>query len=33
LIPGNVYNMIQVRFSTEDKPATVRQADFLVIKK
>lgn len=33
LIPGNVYNMIQVRFSTEDKPSTVRQADFLLIKK
>ena len=33
LIPGSVYNMIQVRFTTEDKPETVRQADFLAIKK
>ena len=33
LVPGNVYNMIQVRFTTGDKPETIRQADFLLIKK
>jgi hypothetical protein len=33
LIPGTVFNLIEVHFSTEDKPNTIRQGNFLLIKK
>jgi hypothetical protein len=33
LIPTNAFNLIEITISTEDKPNTVRQADFLLIKK
>ncbi len=33
LIPGPAFNLLEVNFSTEEKPGTVRQANFLLVKK
>jgi hypothetical protein len=33
LIPGPAFNLLEVSFTTEDKPGTVRQGNFLLIKK
>jgi hypothetical protein len=33
LIPGPAFNLLEVNFTTEDKPGTVRQGNFLLIKK
>jgi hypothetical protein len=32
LIPGPAFNLLEVNFSTDDKPGTIRQANFLLIK-
>ncbi len=33
LIPGPAFNLLEVNFSTEDKPGAIRQGNFLLIKK
>jgi len=33
LIPGPAFNLLEVNFSTDEKPGTVRQANFLLVKK
>jgi hypothetical protein len=33
LIPGPAFNLLEVNFSTEDKPCMIRQGNFLLIKK
>ena len=33
LIPGPAFNLLEVNFSTEEKPGTVSQANFLLLKK
>jgi hypothetical protein len=33
LIPGPAFNLLEVNFSTEDKPGMIRQGNFLLIKK
>lgn len=33
LIPGPAFNMLEVNFSADEKPGTVRQANFLLVKK
>jgi hypothetical protein len=33
LIPGPAFNLLEVNFSTDDTPGTVRQANFLLVKK
>ncbi len=33
LIPGPAFNLLEVNFSTEDKPGTIRQGNFLLIKR
>jgi hypothetical protein len=33
LIPGPAFNLLEVTFTTEDKPGTVRQGNFLLVKK
>ncbi len=32
LIPGPAFNLIEVNFSTEDQPGTIRQGNFLLVK-
>jgi len=33
LIPGPAFNLLEVNFSTDEKPGTIRQANFLLVKK
>jgi hypothetical protein len=33
LLPGNAFNLLEVSFSAEDRPGTIRQGNFLLIKK
>ena len=33
LIPGPAFNLLEVNFSTDEKPGSVRQANFLLVKK
>jgi hypothetical protein len=33
LIPGPAFNLLEISFSTEDRPTTVKQGNFLLIKK
>jgi hypothetical protein len=32
LIPGPAFNLLEVNFNTGDKPGTIRQGNFLLIK-
>jgi hypothetical protein len=33
LIPGPAFNLLEVNFTTDEKPGTIRQANFLLVKK